>query len=324
MIEAAVGSGVERWTDRAEWDRFVAASPQGSVFARSAFLDALDRPWEAWRLRDGAATLAAALVFREPNGEPARAPLPFTLYQGLFFPGTTAPAAAHRRVREELEATERLLAGMAGEPRLSWCLHPAQTDVRAFSWFHYHAPEAGRFAVDVRYTGAIELAPAGMEPVLGGCRSVRRQEYRKAAARFRVERSTDLGLLDRLHAQTFTRQGIDRPPREPALLESISAAALRDGFGEMLVARTPDGAPAGAALFLFDATTTYYFVAANDPAYRSAGVSTLLFLEGVAAAIERGSRRFDVVGMNSPTRGDFKTSFGALPVPYYVVQWDRP
>ena len=28
-----------------------------------------------------------------------------------------------------------------------------------------------------------------------------------------------------------------------------------------------------------------------------------------------------MVGINSPNRGDFKTSFNAMPIPFYEVEW---
>ncbi len=317
-------SGAERWTDRDSWDRFVAASPHGAVFCCSAFLDALDLEWEVWQVGTPAGARAAAVVLRVADGTIAAQPQPFCLYQGLLVAGAEA-AASHRRVKEHLEASELLVQAMAGGGRMSWCLHPSYADVRPLSWFNYHDPAAGLFRLDVRYTGYIDLTPgAGLEPVLAGSRSVRRQEFRKAAQRFRVEASSDLDLLDHLHGLTFSRQGLERSPRERVLLRSIAAAALRDGFGELLVARDQGGEPAGAVLFLFDASTGYYLVGANDPAYRAFGVSTLLFLRGVERAIARGCSRVDVVGMNSPSRGDFKTSFGAVPVPYFVANWERP
>jgi hypothetical protein len=80
----------------------------------------------------------------------------------------------------------------------------------------------------------------------------------------------------------------------------------------------------GAVYFIHDQRTTYYLVAANDPAFRSTGLSTLLFLRGAESGIERGNVALDVVGMNSPGRGDFKASFGAEVVPYFVTTWERP
>ncbi len=316
-------TAVERWTNRAGWDRLVADSPQGSIFCRSAFLDALDVEWEAWVLPGPAGPRAAALLFRDGAGTIQRAPLPFCLYQGILLPSAVATGPAHRVVHETLEAVEELIQGVAIHRRMSWCLHPAFGDLRPLSWFHHHDPTAGLFRLDVRYTGIIAVGQ-GLDAVLAGARSVRRQEYRKAAERFRVEPSADLDLLDRLHGLTFARQGLERSGRERRLLASIAAAALRHGFGDLLVARDGDGNAAGAVLFLFDGRTAYYLVAANDPTFRSAGVSTLLFLRGLERGLERGVERVDVVGMNSPSRGDFKTSFGAVPTPYFVAHWDAP
>lgn len=316
---------VERWTDRAEWDRLVADSPQGSVFCRSGLLDALDVEWEAWVLPGPTGPRAAALLFRDQEGAIQKAPLPFCLYQGILLPSALAAAPPHRAVHDALEAVDELIQGLAAQRRMSWCLHPSFNDVRPLSWFHHHDPGAGLFRLDVRYTGIVALEPGrSLDGILAGARSVRRQEFRKAAERFRVEPSADLDLLDRLHGLTFARQGLERTGRERRLLAAIAAAALRHGFGEVLVARDGDGNAAGAVLFLYDRRTAYYLVAANDPVFRSAGVSTLLFLRGVERGIERGVERVDVVGMNSPSRGDFKTSFGALPTPYFVAHWDAP
>ncbi len=317
---------VSPWTDRAGWARFVAQSPQGSVFLRPELLDALDVEWMPWRLTGAHdETRAAAIVLVDRNGSVARSPLPFCLYQGVLLPAAAAPGPTHSRVHESLEATTALLSGMAGRERMSWCLHPSFADLRAFSWFHYHEPTLGRFQLDLRYTGLIPVDPSdGLEAVLAGARSVRRREYRKASERFRVEPSDDLDLLDQLHEATFARQGVARDDRERHLLRTLTNAALTHGFGDLFVARTADGSAAGAAVFLYDEHTAYYLVAANDPAFRNGGVSTLLFLSGVAAGLRRGVRAIDVVGMNSPARGDFKTSFGAGPVPYFVANWERP
>jgi len=320
-----VAVGVSSWTDPKAWARFVDGSPQGSVFCRPEMLTALDRRVEIVRVGEGDQPRAAAVLFRDATGALERSPLPFCLYQGVLLPPETAAMPAHRRVHEVVEAVAALLEGLEGAERLAFCLHHTFPDLRPFSWFHYHAPEAGQFRIDVRYTGLIAVDPAGgPESVLAHARSVRRQEYRKASARFEVAPSTDLDLLDDLHQRTFDRQGMGRPPGEPALLRSMARAAIAGGFGELLVARDDGGNPAAAVLFLYDRGTAYYLVAANDPAYRSAGVSTLLLLAGIERGLARGVRSIDVVGMNSPARGDFKASFGAVPVPYYVVTWERP
>jgi hypothetical protein len=313
------------WTDRSGWDRFVSESPTGSIFCASDVLDSLGLGWEVRGSESGGEPGAAAVVIREPSGAIARAPLPFKLYQGVVLCPSSAQGPVHRRVHEALKATAALLEAMEPLGRISWCLHPSFADLRAFSWFHYHEPAKGHFRIDLRYTGWIPLDPsAGLEGFLAGARSVRRQEYRKARDRFTVRASTDLDLLDELHRRTFDRQGVERPPEEGRLLRRIAGHAIERGYGELLVAEDGAGRAAAATLFLFDRTSGYYLVAANDPDFRATGVSTLMLVSGVERSLARGCRRVDVVGMNSPSRGDFKTSFGALPMPYHVVHWERP
>ena len=312
-----------RAVDRATWDQLVATSPQGSVFTTSAFLDALDLDWSGLVV-GGEAPRLGAVILRDPSGEIARSPIPFTQYQGVLLGGELTRAAPHRMVHESLELVGQLLASLETERRVSWSLHHAFTDIRPFSWFNYHAPERGQFRVEVRYSGLIPIDATGMDGVLARSRATRRQEYRKASDRFAVAPTTDLDLLDQLHARTFDRQGLTRPAREVALLRRIAGAAIREGFGELLAGIDRDGRPAGAVLFLFDRGSAYYLIAANDPEFRATGISTLMVLAGIERGIRRGVRQVDVVGMNSPSRGDFKSSFGAIPVPYYQVHWERP
>jgi lipid II:glycine glycyltransferase (peptidoglycan interpeptide bridge formation enzyme) len=131
-------------------------------------------------------------------------------------------------------------------------------------------------------------------------------------------------LLDRLHALTFARQNIERDPDEVRLLRSVSRAALEKGFGELLTCVSPDGAVVSATLFLFDRDCAYYWVAANDPEYRKTGCASYLLIENIRYWQKKGLRALDFVGINSPNRGDFKTSFNAVPVPYFFVTWERP
>ena len=77
-------------------------------------------------------------------------------------------------------------------------------------------------------------------------------------------------------------------------------------------------------MFLNDHRGAYYLIGANDPEYRHSGSGSYLMLESLRRSQERGLATVDFVGINSPNRGDFKTSFNAVPVPYFVATWERP
>jgi hypothetical protein len=322
--ERGTAYALESCASDTAWDAFVAASPQGNVFCASWFLAALGVQAQRYFLRAGGRPLAAALLLRR-EGAPLRAPHPFTMYQGVMFAPEVAAWPAHRAGKGIVDLTTALVEALAGrEPALSFCLHPSFTDVRGFQWFRYGQPDG--FRLDVRYTGVLPLAGVGdLDAYLAGVRTTRRYEHRRALARgVTVEPSEDIDLLDRLHRATFERQGLDRAETEARLLRAITSAALAAGAGELLVGRAPSGEAASAALFVRDQRCSYYLFGANAPALRNLNAGTLLVIDSVRRAIARGLSQVDFCGVNSPNRGDFKTSLGGVVTPYYLAHLQDP
>jgi GNAT superfamily N-acetyltransferase len=312
--------------DRERWGVFVESSPQGNIFCSTPFLDALGEDYDLLLVEENSIPRLGAIVLKR-RGKPLNAPYPFTLYQGILFDGSGLRMPRHSRIKRELLATEFLLAEMEKQyDRISFCLHYAMEDLRSFQWFHYHEQKSGLFTLDLRYTGLLDIeAVKDFESYLATTRECRRDEFRRAQSEgATVEVSNDWDMLDELHRLTFARQGIERSEDEKRLLRAISKAAISRGFGQLLVCRNKEGAVASATLFLFDSRCAYYLFAANDPDYRKTGCGTYLMLEAIRRCIERGLAKVDFVGINSPNRGDFKTSFNAVPTPYFIATWQKP
>jgi len=223
--------------------------------------------------------------------------------------------------------TEILLAGLSKRyDRLSFCLHHATEDLRGLQWFHYHEPHLGQFELALYYTGLLDLtASSDFETYLSSIRNNRLRDYQKALdLGLTIEVSRDIETLDHLHRLTFERQGLSRGEQAEQLLHSIAAAALAHGFGELLICRTGAGEAASATLFLYDKQCGYYLFGANHPAHRITGSGTFLMVENIRGCQTRRLERVDFCGINSPNRGEFKTSFNAIPVPYFVATWEKP
>lgn len=270
--------------------------------------------------------MLGAVVLKR-DGKPIPAPYPFTMYQGLLFANIVSQWPPHRRIKRSLEIVDVMLSELEKKEELiSFCLHPHFEDLRSFVWFHYHEPEKGRFAIELRYTGRLALSrsfDSGYS--FDSLRQSRKYEFRHAQSHgFVVESTNDIGTLDHLHRLTFERQGLQRTVEEERLLCAVARAALMGGFGEILIARDPQGSAVSATLFIYDRNSGYYLFGANDPSFRQSGASTLLLLENIRRCFQRGPGIVDFVGINSPNRGDYKTSFNAVPVPYFVVTWKKP
>lgn len=309
-----------------QWDALVAESPQGSAFNRREFLDALGTRSVRLGVMDGSDVLAGIAIQTDATGVPLGPADTFGYYQGILLSAEFASLPEHSRTRREFEATEKLVAGLTARYRDLWLgLHWRLRDLRALQWLNYHAPEAGQFQLTLRYTGILDLSHfADVDAYVDSLGKGRRGDYRKARnAGIVVRSSDDLDILDRLHRLTFAHQGAERGSLDRQLIP-MAQAALQHGFGELLVAAAPDGNPLSASLFIWDRTTSHYLFGASDPARRDTGAATLVLIESIARAMARGLRHIDVVGINSPQRGNFKTSFNAAPAPYFDASWHRP
>lgn len=317
---------LERCTELGSWDNLVADSPQGSIFCQSLFLNALEVEYDLWLvLRAGQPELGAVLFRRGDEVLPA--PYPFTMYQGMFFTQAVATLPYHNRFRKIPAILDFVLGELSTHyNRLSFCMHYNMEDIRGLQWFHYHEPDQGRFRIDLNYTGLIDLqAPNNFDAYVATIRKKNRQHYRRAMRDdLSVEVSDDVDTLDHLHNLTFKRQGLGRQDRNANLLRSITATALSGGFGELLVCSDGDGEALAATLFIRDEECGYSIFAGNNPTYNLKNAGTVLLLENIRRCMDRGLKRVDMCGINSPNRGDFKTSFNALPVPYFTATWERP
>jgi hypothetical protein len=314
---------IARLDDDGAWDDFVRRSPQGTPFMLSAMLAACAEKVERWALSDGERVLAVAPVFFDGGGKPCPPPA-FMFYQGLLLEpagDTVGHSGVTRRFRI-VEAFLRLLAERHG--RLEFHQHWSFEDLRPFQWLNYHEPGRGQFEIRLMYTGVLDLGAArDFDSYLRDVRTLRRREFRRAEATCRYEATADIeGLID-LHDRTYARQGITLAPDLRDLRRRIVAAGLRAGFGRLTQAVTPDGV-ASMIYFLYLGGTAYYLFGANDPDRRDSGASTGLMLHLIQDAFARGLERVDFCGINSPTRGDYKVSFGGLPRPYFMTRFERP
>jgi ribosomal protein S18 acetylase RimI-like enzyme len=308
--------------DDSAWDAFVESSPHGSAFAKSALLRALPSRAERWFLLvDGRP--AAAAVQCIVAGEPVVEPQPSLLYQSPMLAGWGYGKPGHRLVKWELETLEALVARITRRyPRVSFAVHPALRDVRAMQWFNYHASRDDQFRFELRYTALLDLRARTSEQILDAARFARRyDDKRSRKAGIGFETSADVAPLATLIERTFARQGSAWDERDRQYLLAIAAAAVRAGFGEIGVCRLSSGELAAAALFIYDRHTAYYLAAGTDPECRSTGVGTAIVVEFIERAIAKGLESIDFCGVNSPQRGDFKTSFNAQPVSYILARW---
>lgn len=322
---------LEETSPSAQWDAFVEASPNGTLFSLSAYLAAVRQPSRLYWCLKGNERRAAVAVTESADGSCAVLH-DFVIHNGVIF----APPA-HKQNRstvlsERFEiATDAAAALSRRYERVELALSPQVTDIRPFLWHNHGRDDAPRYTTDVRYTAYASLAgfagAAAPEdvPLFPEISYSRRQEVRKALKTgVRTTEDATPQDLAAFYALTMNRQSIEVDRQRLDELRNLAAAVLAGGFGRLFATRTPEGKLAAMALFGTDSKRAYYLFGAGDPHLRGTPCGTAALWDAFGELARAGVTEVDMEGVNSPRRGWFKLSFGADILPYYQVIKDGP
>jgi len=294
----------------APYDAFVAASPQGTLFCRSWWLDAVAGPggWRHADVRDGDGRLVAtwpAAVRRTRYGDVLTG-APLTPYLG---PLLSAGDGRQRRSRE-VDQLERLVDALGPY---------AHVDARCSPRLDYWAPLAWHgFSQTSHYTWRLEDV-SDEEATFARLRDSARRQVSKAR---RLGLVTEPGSVDDLVALqrlTFERQEATGAGPPEAIVRRIATAVRDNDAGEILIARDDAGQTHSAAMFVHDEHTTWYLLGGSETELRASGSASLLMWEGIRTAGVRCTA-FDFEGSMLRHVERFVRNFGGEPVPYSIVR----
>ena len=293
----------------ADYDDLVAASPQGSVFATSWWLDAVaGGRWRANAVSEGAGIVAAwPTVVRQTRWGDVHEGAPFTPYLGPLF---RLRESELRRREEEVKRLEQLVEALGSFAHIDAACNPG---------FDYWTPLRWQgFTQTTRYTWRFPRVD-DLDGILARARENIRREIRKAEKRGITIEDGSLEDFQDVHVRTAEHQKIAGAEGYLAALRRIDAAASERNARRILLARDADGQTHSGGYFVRDERWVYYLAGASDPELRTSGASSLLLWKGIAYAAEEGLG-FDFEG--SIIRGveRFFRAFAGVPTPYSVVR----
>ena len=303
------------------WNDFVASSPQSNLFCFAYYLALVSDNFKLFFVLKDKKILAAVpiLLDKKNNLIPC-----LESYQGILYSSDFEKLKSHSRVPKMLEVTEFLLVELSklfSEYKLS--LHYSIKDLRAFQWHNYHEEGQKRINIDLTYTCLLDLQKINnLDELISQLRRVRRREYNKALKNeLIIEESDDITILDKLHEKMFHNQGIERSNYDVDCLKKISLTSIKKDFGKLYVCYTNQKVPCSAYLMLFDKNQAFSKYGATDPNFKNIGAFTYLTIHCIQKSIEFGLKKWDFLGANSPTRGDYKISFNPELVSFYQLSF---
>ena len=310
------------------WDAAVAASPEGTLFSESVYLDAVGRRFDRRFVKQGRELKAVVCVPISADGRACELD-DLVIYGGIMFPPAPQKSRVKRRF-EEFQITEFVIASLEREyARLEIGLAPQFTDMRPFLWHRYHDPDpAVRFALDLRYTSYVDIsslagaADPEQTPCFASMETVRRYSVREARRKGgSVRPGSDGARFIEFYRALMQRQNDERSEETLARMAHLIAVLVQAGRAAVFEVLDAAGEVLYVTVYAWDAKRAYYLFGAGHPEANEPWQGTIAHWEAFKDVASRlGLREVDLEGVNSPKRGWFKLGFGGDLRPYYHVR----
>ncbi len=303
------------------WDAFVDESPQGTVFATSAWLGATAAAcggepvmlgvWRNGRLAAGTAFLL------QRRGPLRKASMPAVVpYGGVLYRPETGKRWSEAE-SFDAECAEQIVAYLGRRFHYAQVVNPPGfNDVRPFVWNGWRA--------DVRYTYLIDIeAPDRVWDVM---EHRVRKVIGHAEDTLEVGEAIDYDRFSSLFSRIYHDRGV-KAPVESATIGRFAAAVLERVPSEMRTVRDRTGEIVSAVILVHDRRRVYTWMSGSLPDRNADGAYSLLFWDTIRRYAGT-HRQLDLVGANMPSIAFFKKGFGGVLTPYYACdryssRWPR-
>jgi GNAT superfamily N-acetyltransferase len=292
-----------------EWNAFVAESPQGCIFCKSWWLEAVcPGGFEILTLRRGGKIVAAMPLVRYRKWGMEAIHMPqLTQTLGVLLAPPTSDRR-EKRLSAEMETLTELVAAIPHVAHFNAFCHYSFTNWLPFYWAGYQQT--------TRYTYAIEDL-SDLDAVFSEFAHAKRKNIAKAEKAVEVREDMPPRDFYDHHAMTLRKQG-DAIFYSEELFERIHRATAERGAGKTWFALDSEGHIHSAIFVIFDPKSAYYLISTIDPDYRNSGSASLL----VKRAIEHVApftKAFDFEGSMVPGVESSFRKFGAVQKPYFHI-----
>ncbi|MEO8204786.1 MAG: GNAT family N-acetyltransferase [Chthoniobacterales bacterium] len=258
------------------------------------------------------------------RGEEIAAVLPYTYkikfsrWKLLEMPGLTpylgpylreSSAKNSKRLGEEKDLMNELIAGLPEYASFQMAFHPKITNWLPFYWKN--------FTASTRYTYLLP-GPFEIDAIWKETAQNIRTDIRKAEKIVSISTTEDFEIFLELHKATFFRQNKQLPFTEN-FLRTLNLRITEHGTKTIFVAYDKNKIPHAAIYILHDKTTDYYFLSGSDPSLRNSGALSLLIWTAIQNASKNG-KSFDFEGSMVESIERFVRAFGAIQTPYFEIR----
>jgi len=306
-----------------EWDNFVSASENGTIFSSSNYLLALNAKPVAYYCYKKQAIKAGIVLIEQDKGD-SIIYHDYVIYNGIIF-NNPLKEQNNAQINSERFRISTFIAEELAKiyDTVHLTFHPSIVDIRPFLWVNY-GTELPRYRISVRYTSYLNIEnfhqAENLEDIniYNEASYSRRQEIRYGIKKNVITREEfDSQRFIQLYFKTMKRQEIAVPNKTIEEMKFLITSLFEAKLCRMFVSYTSQEEPGSMAIFAIDNKRAYFLFGGNDPKMRNAHTGTMVLWDAFKFLSKAGVKEIDLEGINSPQRGWFKMSFGGNTIPYF-------
>lgn len=302
--------------DKKVWDEFVGQSPQGSIFALSAYLDIIAPKWSAVIVFDDHERITAALPLTTSSKfsiKYAAQPI-LAKYLGLMF-GNGGDKTVYNEYHYKSKFAKLIIDHIPVSIRyFSYNFSPAFDYPVPFHW-------AG-FVLEPKYTYYLDISKSCEEIRSHFKNSLRNKLSGFNSGNFTVDINKDFEEHEKVFGTRFTYRDFNITDEYFRKLKEIYEVFMPRDMARFYSIRSQGGETAASILFLYFRKTIYFYLGLLNPEFKEFPVKPYL----INREIERCCQQFDTFdfqGSMIPGVESFVRSFGASPVHYLNISKKR-
>lgn len=318
---------IEEVLDLSLWQENIEKTPQYTMFVSSNYLKAFGGKFKLFFVKKGIEFKAGfCILLSEDESEIILDDL--VIYSGIFFRDDKTQKEVKSR-SERFEISEEIINFLTKKyKRIEIALSAQFEDMRPFLWHNYGSKDKKEiFTLDLRYTSYIDISELKEyeseedTSIFKSLETLRQRNIRKARkeSSYTIE-ELHIDLFLEYYIELMNAQGEEVSKRKLDNMANVIEKTCANKDAVMFATKNNKDEIMYLTVFSFDKNRAYYLFGAGNPDSKEVYKGTVCFWDAfIKLAQEYDIKEVDMEGINSPTRGWFKLSFGGKIVPYYEI-----
>ncbi|WP_238882196.1 GNAT family N-acetyltransferase [Clostridium sp. YIM B02551] len=290
------------------WDSFVETSPQGNIFNKKFWLDAVCSNFEIYVAEENGKIVGGIVV---PNIKNRIYSMPkLTPQLGILLGKENDNIKYNKLISRGVTITSDLINILPKKPlQLEYNFSVNYTNMLPFIWNGYN--------VNLKYTYKINDT-SDLKVVYDNFDYGIKSEIKKAMGKnIRVSEEYSIEDFYRVNNLTFERQNAVIP-YSLEFIKKLDETLKENNCRKMLFAVNELDEIVAGVYLIYDKDTTYYLMGGADPDWRKFGVQSLLVWEAIKFSSEINTA-FDFEGSMVPSIENYFRKFGGTQTPIYSI-----